>query len=319
MFSECKHLFEFFQKIFSARFGSSIFVESLSIFVESLSIKYCKITEMLYNVYIWLKFQFTLKGKPKMKKIIAAALSILVGAFGYTIVDKALENRVATLESEVAELRGYHTAVSDLSAENGSSNEETSFEIKVGNHLYESPNSIYKFLVRQYSDGSFKYIPYDLYESVLLGETTNSQKAIARSPESPSVEMSDWADWTETTATSVYTSAYPITEFYVNLTESSAYISGIQETLSCYYDRDYSQLTKTKETYYVTIYYKGYTDSDLAGRELEIFSRIGSESYYSQTPYTTIKPDGSFELEYTIYVDAFLDSYEHCVSSINIQ
>ena len=40
-----------------------------------------------------------------MKKIIAAALSILVGAFGYTIVDSAIEDRVATLESEVVELR----------------------------------------------------------------------------------------------------------------------------------------------------------------------------------------------------------------------
>ena len=37
-----------------------------------------------------------------MKKIIAAALSILVGAFGYTIVDEAMENRVSTLESKVA-------------------------------------------------------------------------------------------------------------------------------------------------------------------------------------------------------------------------
>ena len=40
-----------------------------------------------------------------MKKIIAAALSVLVGAFGYTIVDSAIEDRVSTLESEVVELR----------------------------------------------------------------------------------------------------------------------------------------------------------------------------------------------------------------------
>ncbi len=54
-----------------------------------------------------------------MKRIIAAALSVLVGAFGYTIVDKALENRVATLESEVVELREiisqYHPQYSWLS------------------------------------------------------------------------------------------------------------------------------------------------------------------------------------------------------------
>ncbi len=50
-----------------------------------------------------------------MKRIIAAALSILVGAFGYTIVDSAIEDRVATLESQVAELQGivssYHNNI----------------------------------------------------------------------------------------------------------------------------------------------------------------------------------------------------------------
>lgn len=40
-----------------------------------------------------------------MKKIIATALSILVAAFGYTIVDSTIENRVVSLESEVVELR----------------------------------------------------------------------------------------------------------------------------------------------------------------------------------------------------------------------
>ena len=52
-----------------------------------------------------------------MKRIIAAALSILVGAFGYTIVDSAIEDRVATLESEVVELReiisDYHKNITE--------------------------------------------------------------------------------------------------------------------------------------------------------------------------------------------------------------
>ena len=52
-----------------------------------------------------------------LKKIIAAALSVLVGAFGYTIVDSAIEDRVATLESEVVELReiisDYHKNITE--------------------------------------------------------------------------------------------------------------------------------------------------------------------------------------------------------------
>lgn len=39
-----------------------------------------------------------------MKKIIAAALSILVGACGYTIVDKAIEKRVEDLEKSMSSL-----------------------------------------------------------------------------------------------------------------------------------------------------------------------------------------------------------------------
>ena len=65
-----------------------------------------------------------------MKKIIAAALSILVGAFGYTIVDSAIENRVATLESEVVELReiisDYHKNITETIFTTISDNTKTS-------------------------------------------------------------------------------------------------------------------------------------------------------------------------------------------------
>ena len=51
-----------------------------------------------------------------MKKIIAAILSAMVGLFGYTIVDTAIEARVSTLENEVAILKSqvaeYHEAAS---------------------------------------------------------------------------------------------------------------------------------------------------------------------------------------------------------------
>lgn len=49
-----------------------------------------------------------------MKSIIAAALSVLIGAFGYVVVDAEIENRVTTLESQVAsleaEIEKYHSA-----------------------------------------------------------------------------------------------------------------------------------------------------------------------------------------------------------------
>lgn len=244
-----------------------------------------------------------------MKKIIAAALSVLVGAFGYTIVDKALESRVATLESEVAELRGYHSSEYEVTT-------GADFELKVGQKLYESSHSIHKFLVREYSDGTFSYIPYYSYSPVSLGKAS---KAVARS----SLIVDD--DWGITTTTAkettipATTSYYPVAEYYVNLTESSAVISGNQENISYYYDSDYSKQSTTNESYNVTIYYKGYTDPALAGRELKINSWIESGSYSDQTPFTVIKHDGSFEFEYTVAVDAFLYGYNFYINSISIR
>ena len=50
-----------------------------------------------------------------MKKIIVAALSVILGAFGYTIVDSAIEDRVANLESSLSSLEAvvesYHNIV----------------------------------------------------------------------------------------------------------------------------------------------------------------------------------------------------------------
>lgn len=66
-----------------------------------------------------------------MKKIIAAALSILVGAFGYTIVDSSVESRISSLESQVESLKGEIERYHSLTTSNDSfSTIETSeFEV----------------------------------------------------------------------------------------------------------------------------------------------------------------------------------------------
>ena len=63
-----------------------------------------------------------------MKKIIAAALSVLVAAFGFTIVDKKTDERLATLESQAS---SYQADISDLQErveklENSNNNENNS-------------------------------------------------------------------------------------------------------------------------------------------------------------------------------------------------
>ena len=52
-----------------------------------------------------------------MKKIIAAILSAMVGLFGYTLVDTAIEARVSTLENEVAVLKSQVAEFHDIAIE----------------------------------------------------------------------------------------------------------------------------------------------------------------------------------------------------------
>lgn len=67
-----------------------------------------------------------------MKKIIAAALSVLIGAFGFTIVDKTIEQRVSDLEY----------SVSSLVEENNSLSEKT---YKVGDEIEVYVDPVYRY------------------------------------------------------------------------------------------------------------------------------------------------------------------------------
>lgn len=114
-----------------------------------------------------------------MKRIIAAALSILVGAFGYTIVDQSIDDRVSKLESEVVELRGeissYHAyQPTDAGATSTTQQDEgthpTVFD--VGTKLTKTSSSLHKFCVREYSNGRFVFISPNSYDMSLY-ETTD--------------------------------------------------------------------------------------------------------------------------------------------------
>ncbi len=117
-----------------------------------------------------------------MKRIIATALSILVGAFGYTIVDQSIDDRVSKLESEVVELRGeissYHAhQITDAGAASTTRQDEgnthpTVFD--VGTKLIKTSSSLHKFLVREYSDGWFEFIHPNSYKTTIYETSTDS-------------------------------------------------------------------------------------------------------------------------------------------------
>ena len=89
-----------------------------------------------------------------MKKIIAAALSVLLGTVGLTVVDKTIESRVATLESEVVELR-------EEVSKNENNGNHTNSQIKtieIGQVISKESNSHSEFLLRKYSDGRIQII-----------------------------------------------------------------------------------------------------------------------------------------------------------------
>ena len=85
-----------------------------------------------------------------MKKFIAALLSAMVGVFGYTITDVAVDERIANLEAEVAELREENAGDNDSSVGTDT--------LEVGDYLKLSPSSNTRFLFRENENGEIKYI-----------------------------------------------------------------------------------------------------------------------------------------------------------------
>ncbi|MBQ2693919.1 MAG: hypothetical protein IJF57_00045 [Clostridia bacterium] len=227
-----------------------------------------------------------------MKRIIAAALSVLVGAFGYTIVDKALENRVATLESEVVELR---EEVSRDSHENNlnnvinTSNVEQK-KLEVGQFINESSNSRHKFLIRKYSNGR---IEYRSPKSLGMPHLTTARHFYDAAPVPYSESYSDNLQYNDC---------------YLYISESFAQITKIitHETV-CYswLDDNYSKQTTNVGQYKTEILFsgKGFTDSSLAGRK--IFLDINFDHYYHQIEGIefVVNEDGSFDYSTLVTID----------------
>lgn len=265
-----------------------------------------------------------------MKKIIAAALSVLIGSLGLTVVDKTLESRVATLESEVVELReevsNYHpqyttspyegSEVFTTEEQNYTTTEaEDSTGINIGDFLYESSNSKRKFLIREYDDGTYIYIPSNSYEPVsFVQKTTSTTVPITETrPFNSSDELAP--DDPEATCTTVYAT----NEYFLYLTDVSAQWTETEEEISYSYsyDKDYSQVSTPHitERNYVTIRYKGYTDPELAGKRINFVLDSSTPEQISITN-NVIDENGGFDFEVVYCYPS--TPYHYCINSIRI-
>lgn len=250
-----------------------------------------------------------------MKRIIAAALSVLVGAFGYTIVDQAVEDRVTSLESEVIELREevsrYHPQYGEQvttspASESTTRNKVTttynpttgdfvdpSQPLVIGSYLKESSGSLHKFLIREYTHGNYYYVSPGYYEPVSLVAKTTTQPIL------DGAENDDPVDCF-TTIPNV-----PVAEYFINITESSAQITDITEEVSYRYsyDEDYSSVSEpiNKATTQITVLCKGYTDPVLADKKIVFMTSIYDNTHYlfagmpKEIISNTINADGTFE------------------------
>lgn len=270
-----------------------------------------------------------------MKKIIAAALSVLIGSLGLTVVDKTIESRVATLESEVVELReevsNYHTtnvyetiptdqepSTEDLSIDFSETScpeetEEPSSGFFVGDYLFESTNSTRKFLIREYYDGTYKYIPSYSYEpvsfvqnpttTVSITETTPFSSPNGQTPDDPEASTEYLPRTTN--------------EYFLYLTDVTAQWTESKEeySYSYHYDKDYSQVSQrhTTENNYIVVKYKGYTDPNLSGTKINF---VVNNYHWEQISISNnvIDENGYFDFE-VVYCSHYTP-WELCINSI---
>ena len=122
------------------------------------------------------------------------------------------------------------------------------------------------------------------------------------------------------------TQPYVTNEYFVYLTDVTAQWTETEEetSYSYSYDKDYSLVSKkyVEEKNYITVKYKGYTDSQLAGTKIS-FAVLGHSYWddYSWKPISVsdnmIDENGCFEFEATYCRNYYVDSFY--ISSVTIK
>ena len=230
-----------------------------------------------------------------MKRIIAAALSILVGALGYTIVDTTIEERVSKLESDYASLQEVVSNLSNVhNIEETTHNETTITEYVSIPHTYPTLDQAVdlganfehpiKFYLRLYSDGQVSEIS--------PGDSINTENAYE--------------------------------DHWLYITDSSAQLVAGEDFTRLYIDENYSTVSKYESTSAtIMISVKGYTDPIFAGRKLQISGSL-EECWGSIEDSGIIGADGTFSFTQRIDSGSYkykledMKSLKYNISSVRI-
>ena len=260
-----------------------------------------------------------------MKRIIALALSILLGSTGYVIVDHTIENRVGVLESQVESLNGVVSSLEDkhqtrtltmptvptvpINTTTTSRKQTTSTTTPletVGAELLPFEDSYQsKYMLRCYSNGRVSYIPTSGSNNITYPHHTT-------------------IDNNRTTTQLTYT------DTFLYLTDVEAKISSSERYTEpySYYDSDYSVIyshyNKLKNE--ITITFTGNTSADLSGKSLDFDVEFWEDYDHTLSPKkettitdNTIDSNGNFSFsvvyEFSSSLRGYFDSYNGSTSN----
>ena len=208
-----------------------------------------------------------------MKKALAALLASLVGLFGYQIVDKALEDRVADLEQQVSSQQeeieslhgiGRYSEPGDIPGTPTVGDPAGEYRPAVGD--IEEYIGVTELTFRVYCDGRIKNITYSRYG------TENDVKADGTEQQEDSGDVTYYVD-----------------DYTVTVSKATRTVLDLREDVTIYLDENRETQTRViarRVNYRYAV--SGIADPALAGCTLT--------AHYSSV---TIEADGSFSLEST--------------------